>query len=310
MPTQNNRNFDSCASFFIDNGAYQGRLIRLGGVLDTILGKHCYPLPVSAVIAECTVLGAMLASMLKYEGLFTLQTQSNGVVSMVVVDVTSEGKIRACARYDEKRLEQNQSLRKTTGEIEPTPHLLGGGHLAFTVDQGKETQLYQCIVDLQGKTLAECALRYFKQSEQIDTDLKLFLKAPEGDSQSWAAAGIMLQKMPSAGGKENGVDEETLNENWNQAKIFMQSLSENEVFDASLTSEALLHRLFHANNLNISNTKEYTFGCRCSRDKLLNTLSTFSEDDINAMVENNKITATCNFCSEQYTFDKGEVLRQ
>lgn len=310
MPTKNDTNFDSCASFFIDNGAYQGRLIRLNDVLNTILSKHRYPRPVSAVIAECSVLGAMLSSMLKYDGLFTLQTQSNGVINMVVVDVTSSGKIRACARYDEKRLEQNQALRKTSGEIEPTPHLLGGGHLAFTVDQGPSTQLYQGIVDLQGKTLSECALRYFKQSEQIDTDLKLFLKAPEGDSQSWAAAGIMLQKMPSDGGKKTSLDEESIAENWNQAKIFMESLTEDEVFNAALSSEELLHRLFHANNLNISNAKNYSFGCRCSREKLLNTLSTFSEADINAMVENNKITATCNFCSEKYVFDKGEIMKQ
>ena len=115
MPTQNNQNFDTCVSFFIDNGAYQGRLIRMSSVLDTIIGKHCYPRPVAAVVAESTVLAAMLASTLKYEGLFTLQTQSNGAVSMVVVDVTSEGKIRACASFDEEHLKQNQELRKTSG---------------------------------------------------------------------------------------------------------------------------------------------------------------------------------------------------
>ena len=308
MPIKKNTNFDSCASFFIDNGACQGRFIRLSGVLDTILGKHNYPLPVSAVIAESTVLAAMLASMLKYKGLFTLQIQSNGAVSLTVVDVTSEGKIRACARFDKKRLEQNQTLRKTSGEIEPAPHLLGKGHLAFTVDQGKDTQLYQGIVDLQGKTLTECALRYFKQSEQIDTDLKLFLKAPAGDSRSWAAAGIMLQKMPANGG-QNTQDDETLSENWNQAKIFMESLTDDEVFNAELSAQDILHRLFHANNLNVSDNREYTFGCRCSRDKLLNTLSTFSEDDINAMVKNGKITATCNFFSEKYVFERGELLK-
>ena len=108
MPTQNYQNFDTCVSFFIDNGAYQGRLIRMSSVLDTIIGKHCYPRPVAAVVAESTVLAAMLASTLKYEGLFTLQTQSNGAVSMVVVDVTSEGKIRACASFDEEHLKQNQ----------------------------------------------------------------------------------------------------------------------------------------------------------------------------------------------------------
>lgn len=308
MPTQNNQNFDTCVSFFIDNGAYQGRLIRMSSVLDTIISKHCYPRPVAAVVAESTVLAAMLASTLKYEGLFTLQTQSNGAVSMVVVDVTSEGKIRACASFDEEHLKQNQELRKTSGEIEAAPHLMGKGHLAFTVDQGPNTELYQGIVDLQGKNLTECALRYFKQSEQIDTDLKLFLQAPEGESGSWLAAGIMLQKMPLKGGNESSPEE--MEEAWNEAKVFMESLTQDEVFDAELTSEQLLHRLFHANNLSISKCKNYSFGCRCSREKLLQTLSTFSEDDINAMLENNKVTATCHFCSEKYVFDKGELIKQ
>ena len=308
MPTQNNQNFDTCVSFFIDNGAYQGRLIRMSSVLDTIIGKHCYPRPVAAVVAESTVLAAMLASTLKYEGLFTLQTQSTGAVSMVVVDVTSEGKIRACASFDEEHLKQNQELRKTSGEIEAAPHLMGKGHLAFTVDQGPNTELYQGIVDLQGKNLTECALRYFKQSEQIDTDLKLFLQAPEGESGSWLAAGIMLQKMPLKGGNESSPEE--MEEAWNEAKVFMESLTQDEVFDAELTSEQLLHRLFHANNLSISKCKNYSFGCRCSREKLLQTLSTFSEDDINAMLENNKVTATCHFCSEKYVFDKGELIKQ
>lgn len=299
--------FDNCTSFFIENGVYQGRLIRLHEVVNTILGKHCYPKPVAAVVAESTVLGAMLASQLKYDGLFTLQIQSNGVISLVVVDITSDGRIRACARYDEEHLKQSQKLRKTTDEIEAAPHLLGGGILAFTVDQGKDTELYQGMVELQGKNLTECALRYFKQSEQIDTDIKLFLKAPEGESSSWSVGGIMLQKLPSKG---SGLSPEEQSETWNEAKVFMESLNENEIFNADLSSEEILTRLFHGNRLQISHSREYTFGCRCSRDKLLQTLQTFSEDDVNAMVESGKITATCNFCGEKYSFDRGEVRKQ
>lgn len=299
--------FDNCTSFFIENGVYQGRLIRLHEVVNTILGKHCYPKPVAAVVAESTVLGAMLASQLKYDGLFTLQIQSNGVISLVVVDVTSDGRIRACARYNEEHLKQSQKLRKTTDEIEATPHLLGGGILAFTVDQGKDTELYQGMVELQGKNLTECALRYFKQSEQIDTDIKLFLKAPEGESSSWSVGGIMLQKLPSKGSE---LSPEEQSETWNEAKVFMESLNENEIFNADLSSEEILTRLFHGNRLQISHSREYTFGCRCSRDKLLQTLQTFSEDDVNAMVESGKITATCNFCGEKYSFDRGEVRKQ
>ena len=303
-----NNHFDNCVAFHIDNGAFRGRLVRMNEVINTILNKHKYPLPVSAVLAEAIVLAAMLASNLKYKGLFTLQTQSNGPVSLIVVDVTSEGKIRAYARFDEQRLTHSQQLRKTDGQIEPAPHLMGEGHLAFTVDQGPDTELYQGVVDLQGKTMSELALRYFKQSEQIDTWLQLYLKAPEGDSQSWQAAGLMLQKLPEIGGKIQEGDD--LNAQWEEAKVFAESLRKDEIFDAELSSAELLHRLFHANNLVISKSIDYSFGCRCSREKLLNTLSGFSPEEIESMVEKNKITAECSFCSEKYSFDKGEVLKQ
>lgn len=304
-----NKNFDNCVSFHIDNGAFRGRLVRLNQTVTDILNKHAYPKPVSAVIAESTALGALLASSLKYDGLFTLQIQSDGPVSLVAVDVCSDGKIRACAKYDEKRLKHSQALRKTEGEIEAAPHLLGGGLLAFTVDQGQNTELYQGIVDLQGKTLNECALRYFKQSEQIDTALQLFLLPPQNDEQNWSAAGIMIQKMPEAGGKKPQ-DTAELSEAWNQAEIFLNSLTADEVFNSELSSEDLLNRLYHANNLVISKTVDYRFGCRCNRDKLLNTLRSFSNEEIESLADNDKITADCQFCSEKYVFDKGEIIKQ
>ena len=302
-------NFDSCASFHIANGAFLGRLVRLDNVVNTILDKHCYPKQVSAVVAESTALAALLSSTLKYKGLFTLQTKSNGPVPMVVIDVTSEGKIRACASYDEDKIKKAQELRKTVGEIEPAPHFMGEGILAFTVDQGPETELYQGIVDLQGKDLSECAMRYFKQSEQIETYLQLYLKAPETENDRWQSAGILLQKVPTTGGKEIS-DEEDANEAWNQAVIFMQSLQENEIFNTHLSSSEILHRLYHADNLQINQTKEYSFGCRCNRDKLLNTLHTMKPEEIEDMCENNKITATCHFCGTTYSFDKGELIAQ
>ena len=175
-----NNNFDNCTSFHIDNGAFMGRLVRLDKVVNTILGRHQYPRQVSAVVAESTALGALLSSTIKYNGLFTLQTQSSGPVTMVVVDVTSEGRIRACANVNQEMLDKALELRKSdTDELLAAPHYMGNGHLAFTVDQGPETDLYQGIVDLQGKNLSECALRYFKQSEQIETYLQLFLQAPD-----------------------------------------------------------------------------------------------------------------------------------
>ena len=297
---------DKCISFNLDNNAFRGRIVRMDNVLKEVFANWVYPDNIASAVAETTALGVLLASLMKFEGLFTLQLQGNGPLSVLVTDVTSAGKVRSCAKYDAKEIEKAQELRKTEGEIEPTPHWLGQGSLIFTIDQGKQTDLYQGVVDLQGKNLEECALRYFKYSEQIDTHLRLYVQKSE---DGWKSAGILIQKMPTIGGTENNDSAEDLTEVWNEDKILTDSLKSEEIFDNTLSLEDILFRLFHEHQVRVVKENEYSFGCRCSRDKLLNTLSAMKEDDINHMVENGKITATCNFCGQTYIFDKGELLK-
>lgn len=303
-----NKNFDECASFLIDNGLFVGRICRLENVLKTIIAKHGYVKNVSAALSESTALAVLLANALKFDGLFTLQLQGNGPVSTIVVDVTSGGTMRACANYDKDRLQKAFTLRKNEGEIEATPHLLGQGTLAFTIDDGKGNY-HQGVVELQGKTLEECALRYFKQSEQIETMLRLFVEVPEAENGTWKAGGILLQRIPDIGGKK--VDMADLPELRNEAEILLNTLTPEELFSENLTLGEILHRLYHANGLNITKDNHYEFKCRCSREKLLKTLRGFSEEDLMSMLdENSKITAKCGFCSEEYEFTMPEIMQQ
>lgn len=302
------KNFDTCASFHINNGTFFGRFIRLDKVVNDIISKHDYPATVNAIIAESTALAALLASTIKYDGLFTLQTKSDGPVSMIVVDVTSDGKIRACAEFDEDRINAAKALRKTLNEHEETPHFLGHGYLAFTVDQGGPDKMYQGVVDIQGKTLSECAMRYFAQSEQIDTAIKLFVHEPQTPEGAWASAGILLQKLPLKGGKN--VSEEDVAESWHEATVFLESLQADEVFNADLSNEELLHRLYHANNLEVQQSKTYTFSCRCNREKLQAILGAMKPEELDSLTENGRISAQCHFCGTKYSFEKGELLKQ
>ena len=303
-----NENFDRCTSFYVNNGAFLGRFVRLDKVVNTILEKHKYPLPVSGVVAESCALGVLLSSLLKYEGLFTLQTKTSGPVNMVVVDVTSEGKVRACATFDDKHLQKSQALRKKSGELEESPHVMGGGYLAFTVDQGDKANLYQGIVDLQGKNLSECAMRYFKMSEQVETYLQLYLESPRTDNEKWKAGGILLQKIANEGGKHEFASDEEKNEAWNEAVVFAKSLQKDEVFNENINEDDVLYRLYHNSGLVIGGKKNYEFRCRCNREKLLNTLKSFPREEIEKMAINNVITADCNFCAEHYVFEKGEII--
>src|ERR1700751_3145822 len=107
-----------------------GRVVRLGTPLDHILASHDYPPPVAKLLGEAIVLTVLLGSSLKFEGRFILQTQGDGPVRMLVVDFTSPGNVRACARFDAKRV----AATTAAGEAEPGK-LLGRGHLAMTIDQ-------------------------------------------------------------------------------------------------------------------------------------------------------------------------------
>ena len=47
--------------------------------------------------------------------------------------------------------------------------------------------------------------------------------------------------------------------------------------------------------------------CSCSRANVADMLRSFPQDDRDHMVENGKITVTCEFCSSTYVFEPGEV---
>src|SRR5947207_780918 len=115
---------DSVLPFEVAALESRGRVVRLGAALDTILRRHAYPLPVAKLLGEATVLTVMLGSVLKFEGRFILQTQTDGPVRMLVVDFRTPGNIRALARFDKDRVDA-----ATAGGRNDGGRLLGHGHL-------------------------------------------------------------------------------------------------------------------------------------------------------------------------------------
>ncbi len=79
------------------------------------------------------------------------------------------------------------------------------------------------LLTCKGKTLSECALRYFKQSEQIETYLQLFLQAPADGQKNGKPQASSCKN--SRQRRKNLKMLEALNEAWNEAVIFAQSFA-------------------------------------------------------------------------------------
>jgi molecular chaperone Hsp33 len=295
---------DLVQPFRIDPFALRGRLVRLGPTLDRILSQHAYPEPVAALLGEAITLAIVLAGALKYDGVFTLQTKGDGPIRLMVADVSTAGAVRGYAQYDTEKLEK---VLAEAGAAEPAvPRLVGSGYIAFTVDQGEETDRYQAIVELAGATLAECAQHYFRQSEQVQAGIKLSV-GRTGEGGSWRGGGLMLERVPPEGGRAIVADD--VEDAWRRAMVLMSSATQEELVDPDLPPHGLLYRLFHEDGVRVYRTHPLEARCRCSRERIEAILRAFPQSEIDEMKKEAVTTVTCQFCNASYTFNATDLAR-
>ncbi len=64
---------DHVVPFQVEGLDVRGRAVQLGPMLDAILERHGYPLPVARLVAETVVLTVLLGTSLKFEGKLIVQ---------------------------------------------------------------------------------------------------------------------------------------------------------------------------------------------------------------------------------------------
>lgn len=298
---------DFVRSFQIEGMNVRGRIVHLTDLADRVLAAHGYPESVSRIVGEALALTALLGASLKFDGVLTLQTRSDGPLRMVVADYASPGILRACATFD----------RDAVAALGPTPafeDLVGAGSLAITIDPGGDMERYQGIVPLEGAGLADAATTYFEQSEQIPTRIRLSVATlrsrgdPEGRPR-WRAGGIVIQNLAALGGRGAPEPGHDVDEDWNRASILFSTIEPHELVDPQVEAERLLFRLYHEDGVRVFETQDLQFGCRCSADRVSAVLSQYPETDVRELAEEDGLVrATCEFCSTVYSFRPDELL--
>lgn len=309
---------DHVQPFMLEASQLRGRIVRLPQVLSRILGAHDYPKAISLLLAEALCLTTLLARMLKFDGIFTLQIRGEGPVRSLVCDMTHDGVLRGYVGYDEERL----------AEIDEDDRdfltLLEKGYVAFTVDQANSDDRYQGITALHGVSLTESVQHYFHQSEQIKTGFVTHVtQLADG---TWNGGAVMLQQLALAGGiyadqaepSENtaetvhsdrvhaGHDEDS----WRRSMMLLQTLTKDELLDENLPLTDMLYRIFHEEGVRVFDTISIVNGCRCSEDKLRLVIDNIPEDEKQEIAEDGVITATCEFCNTHYRFPVAKIIVQ
>ena len=298
---------DIVLPFTVESLNVRGRLAHLGATVDTAVRQHAYPEPVSRLLGEMMALAALLGTTLKVEGKMIAQAQTDGPVRLLVADFTAPGAMRGLARFDEDAV---RALMEKGGATPET--LLGSGQLVFTLDQGPHTRRYQGVVTLAG-SLQRAAEEYFASSEQLPTRVRLAAGTLTDESGThWRAGAMMIQHLPPPAGDRANDEERArhralMDEDWNTAQTLFDTLQDQELLDPAISPERLVYRLFHEQGVRVFEPLSVRFDCGCSREKLLEVLRTFPAEERERLVENGRITATCQYCSETYTFMPEEL---
>lgn len=278
---------DLVRRFVLERHPIRGHAMRVSRAWQELREHQDYPPAVQQLLGEAVGAVVLLAATLKFDGVLTLQLQGKGLVSLLVAQCTHDFRVRAMARHEP--LGGEAGFRSLAGE----------GQIVVTVEAADRASSYQGVVPISGNSLAESLEAYFQQSEQLPT--RVLLAASTG-----VVAGMLVQRIPGAGGTQEQLDEAALESAWQKADDAMTGLSRGQLLEDDV--EQRLVDMFGADEVRVFSGHEVKFECRCSRERVANVLRSLGADEVRSVIEEQgACTVTCEFCQKPYKFDAIDV---
>lgn len=272
---------DQLHRFIFDNAAVRGEVVQLKDSWQDVLERHEYPPVLRDVLGQAMAATVLLSATIKFLGSITLQIQSDGPVSMLVVQVKTDKTVRAMASYEDDELQAGLK------------NMFGDAKLVITIEMDNASDRYQGIVELGDKDIAAALEEYFRRSEQLET--RLWLAADEN-----TASGFLLQQMPGDAAADGEKDD------WNRFVILANTLKDEEL--QTLSAQDILQRLYHEDSLRLFTPDQVAFACGCSKEKIEKTLHSLGYEEVkDILVQQGSVGVDCNFCNQHYEFDSIDV---
>ena len=270
---------DQLLRFAFEGMPVRGAMVSLGDAWHAIRDRNPAPPSADSLLGEAVAAVALMFSNIKLRGQIALQLQGDAPVRLLLAQCTSQGELRAII-----------SLADGLSGHEDFATLTHGAHLAITVEQYDNNRRYQGIVSLGSGSLAAGLEGYFRQSEQLPTRIWL---AADGAH----AAGMMLQQMPGEAADLDG---------WQRVVTLADTLTVEELL--AIDPRQVLHRLYHREHVALFEPQALKFGCRCSRERVVEVLQSLGPDQVcGATGEDGDLEVSCEFCNETYRFDRVDL---
>jgi len=258
----------------------RGQHIRLEESWQAMLEERHYPKAIVSLLGELTAMSVLMANGMKHRGRITLQVQGSGPITLLVVEVTHDLKIRGVAKT-------NQTITDESSIDE----LLGDGQILVTIENTQTQHHFQSYVPREGSTIAECFELFLSQSEQLPS--KIWLTANEKN-----LGGVMIQKMPDTDGQDE--------DGWERVVHLTTTVKDEEL--STLPAEALLHLLFHEELIELFTAQEVVYECPKDRERVEEMLKSLGEKEVRKILEEQgEIVIHNEICNFHMRFNEADI---
>ncbi len=271
---------DCLQRFILKDLHVRGQWIHLDRAYTAIQSIHPYPITIRMLIGEALAASALISSTLKYEGRTTLQIEGPGAIKLLLAQCNHLFQLRGLAKWDEDI------------DLASTTPLFSKAQCLISITQATSQETYNGIVPLEYDNLALCLESYFQQSEQLPT--KFYFASTHEH-----IVGLMLQSLP---------DDAMTEDMWQHVTCLADTLTQPELL--SVPPMALMHRLFHGEDMQWFVESPVEFKCSCSKEKSEQAVITFGEEEVMDVFNTTAtLVVNCEFCNQSYAFDKIDAYR-
>jgi molecular chaperone Hsp33 len=254
------------------------------------------------LLGEALAASCLLASNIKLDGSISFQIRSKKhPLELLVAESNHEFGVRGVL----KLREMINFLDMTGLASDEEAHLL-----VNILPKQQHLKPYQGVVPLYideaGFSLQTAIANYMQNSEQIDTHIWL-----AADKKN--AVGMLLQRMPNEGGRNNIMNLDEEDDKWLTLKYLAATLTKKEMLSLSLNE--ILVRLFHdyieRDAMKLYEEKKPYFYCTCSLERAQNALKlALAKTSVNELMNGDAtLDICCDFCGNKYIFNKEDCER-
>jgi len=275
---------DTRQRFLFEDTHIRGEITTLCSSFQAIKSRQNYPAPVNIILGEFLAAASLLSATVKFNGVVSIQVIGRGAIKTIMAECSNKTRLRGIVRGDLDAITDQDDFHS----------LLTNATLAITIEPD-DGERYQGIVPIESPNLSGCLEHYFAQSEQLSTKIKL-------TADEHNAAGLLIQQMPHSSNDAKAAND------WQHLSLLLSSLKTDE--QLSLDHETQLHRLFHEQQVRLYDPEALQFFCSCSKPRTAKTLISLGFEEVDQIYrQQGLIEITCEFCDQQYIFDKKDICK-